>query len=156
MSYRRRAPIKITGAITGKIADVSGGERSGGAVDRVAGHGPPAEPADSTESLDSVDLLLANLPYIPSAMVPTLPVAASFEPRSALDGGQDGLAIIRRLIARLPAVLKEDGAALLEIGSDQAGAVQALVAELGNGWSSVVQLDLTGSARVIEIGRGVD
>ena len=115
-----------------------------------------AEPADSTESLDSVDLLLANLPYIPSAMVPTLPVAASFEPRSALDGGQDGLAIIRRLIARLPAVLKEDGAALLEIGSDQAGAVQALVAELGNGWSSVVQLDLTGSARVIEIGRGVD
>lgn len=111
------------------------------------------EVADSTDSLDTVDLLLANLPYIPSAMIPTLPVAASFEPRSALDGGKDGLDVIRRLIAQLPAVLAADGAALLEIGSDQAEAVQALVAELGNDWSSAVQLDLAGSARVIEITR---
>ena len=111
------------------------------------------EVADSADSLDSVDLLVANLPYIPSAMIPTLPVAASFEPPSALDGGEDGLSVIRRLIAQLPAVLKEDGAALLEIGSDQADAVQAMVAELGHGWSSAVQMDLAGSARVIEIRR---
>jgi release factor glutamine methyltransferase len=111
------------------------------------------EVADSTDSLDSVDLLVANLPYIPSAMIPTLPVAASFEPRSALDGGEDGLGVIRRLIAQLPDVLGEDGAALLEIGSDQAGAVQAMVAELGHEWSSTVQLDLAGSPRVIEIVR---
>ena len=112
------------------------------------------EVVDSTDSLDSVDLLVTNLPYIPSAMIPTLPVAASFEPRSALDGGEDGLGVIRRLIAQLPAVLKEEGAALLELGSDQADAVQAMVAKLGRGWSSAVQHDLAGSARVIEIRRG--
>lgn len=114
-----------------------------------------AESADSTDSPESVDLVLANLPYIPSAMIQALPVAASFEPRSALDGGADGLAVICRLIAQLPAVLSRDGDALLEIGSDQADAVQAMVAELGEGWSSVVHPDLAGSARVIEIRRGV-
>ena len=110
---------------------------------------------DSTDSLDAVDLLLANLPYVPSAMMPTLPVAASFEPRSALDGGTDGLGVIRRLIAQLPAELDPTGEALLEIGGDQADAVQAMVAELGESWSSAVHRDLGGSARVIEIRRGV-
>ncbi len=38
--------------------------------------------------------LAANLPYIPTATLPTLPVAASFEPRAALDGGSDGLDLI--------------------------------------------------------------
>ena len=47
------------------------------------------------------DLILANLPYVRSDVVPTLPVAASFEPRMALDGGPDGLAVIRQLLERL-------------------------------------------------------
>ena len=45
------------------------------------------------------DLILANLPYIPSGDIDGLPVAASFEPRLALDGGPDGLALVRRLLA---------------------------------------------------------
>ena len=48
----------------------------------------------------AVDLLVANLPYIPAAMMPDLPVAASFEPAIALDGGPDGLDVIRRLLPR--------------------------------------------------------
>ena len=42
------------------------------------------------------DLIVANLPYVPSADVPELPVAASYEPVGALDGGADGLAVIAR------------------------------------------------------------
>ena len=68
------------------------------------------------------DLIVANLPYIPSAVVPELPVAASFEPVGALDGGADGLAVIARLLEVLPVELAPRGLALLEIGSDQARA----------------------------------
>jgi release factor glutamine methyltransferase len=101
----------------------------------------------------SVDLVLANLPYIRTDEIPTLPVAASFEPRSALDGGPDGLAYIRRLVADLPRVLRQRGVALLEIGSDQGSAVVELVEGLGNKWESVVHEDLSGKARVVEITR---
>ena len=66
-----------------------------------------------------VDLLVANLPYIPSGDLPNLPVAAGFEPASALDGGPDGLDLIRRLLPGLPDVVTPRGAAMLEIGGDQ-------------------------------------
>ena len=98
-----------------------------------------------------VDLLLANLPYIPSDVVPTLPVAASFEPRSALDGGADGLDLVRALIERLPSALRPQGSALLEIGADQGDAVLEAATSLGDGWRSVVHDDLAGRPRVLEI-----
>ena len=70
------------------------------------------------------DLILANLPYIPSAEIDRLPVAASFEPGLALDGGPDGLAVIRRMLAALPRRLLRTGTALLEIGFDQGPAIE--------------------------------
>ena len=48
------------------------------------------------------DLVLANLPYVRSAAMAELPRPVSFEPRHALDGGGDGLEVIRRLLALLP------------------------------------------------------
>jgi len=74
------------------------------------------------------DLVLANLPYVRADVIPTLPVATSFEPTVALDGGPDGLAVIRRLLALLPTRLSDDGLALLEIGADQGDAIAATVA----------------------------
>ncbi len=97
---------------------------------------------------DRFELLCANLPYIPAAVVPTLPVAASFEPRAALDGGPDGLDVIRRLLALLPDRLEPGGAALLEIGSDQGAALVALAGELLPGWDARVEPDLAGRPRV--------
>jgi release factor glutamine methyltransferase len=99
------------------------------------------------------DIVLANLPYVPSAAVDTLPVAASFEPRVALDGGGDGLAYVARLIDRLPDALDTDGVALLEIGSDQGDAVGALLAEHLTGWRSSIERDLAGQPRVARIER---
>jgi release factor glutamine methyltransferase len=106
---------------------------------------PPAEPP--------FDLLLANLPYIPSGDIDCLPVAASFEPRLALDGGPDGLAVMRRLIAALPAALLPDGGAMLEIGFDQGPAVAAAVAELPGEWRCHVQPDLSGKPRLAHVER---
>lgn len=111
--------------------------------------------ADLAQGTDfaPVDLLLANLPYIPTDTLPTLPVAASFEPRSALDGGPDGLDVIRRLIAMLPDVLAPGGVCLLEIGSDQAETARAAGSTLGDGWRIEVHDDLTGRPRILEIAR---
>jgi release factor glutamine methyltransferase len=95
-----------------------------------------------------VDLLLANLPYIRSDVVPALPVAASFEPLVALDGGADGLAVIRRLLVGLDEVLAPTGAALLEIGSDQVEALTAAAATMLPGWACAIHPDLSGSPRV--------
>jgi release factor glutamine methyltransferase len=80
-------------------------------------------------------------------------VAASFEPRHALDGGADGLEVIRRLLEILPEVLAERGIALLEIGADQEAAIVAAVAEIPGRWSCTVEPDLAGLPRVARVER---
>jgi release factor glutamine methyltransferase len=97
------------------------------------------------------DVVCANLPYIPSADVPGLPVAASFEPVGALDGGPDGLDVVRRLLDALPERLASDGVALLEIGSDQGGALHAAIARQLPGWDARVEADLSGRPRVARL-----
>ncbi len=72
-----------------------------------------------------VDLLMANLPYIASDDLPALAVSR-YEPRLALDGGPDGLGLIRRLLAQAPAALNPGALVLLEIGADQGAAALAL------------------------------
>jgi release factor glutamine methyltransferase len=114
-----------------------------------------ADLADLGDSgADPADLLVANLPYIPSAAVPELPVAASFEPRVALDGGPDGLALVRRLLPQLPLALIAGGVALLEIGADQADAISAAVTMALPAWSATVHEDLAGRPRVVGLTRG--
>lgn len=100
---------------------------------------------------EPLDLILANLPYIRSDVMPSLPVATSFEPALALDGGPDGLAVIHRLLERLPEVLTDDGVAFLEIGADQGQAIVDLVAVMLPGWTCTVQPDLSGLPRVARV-----
>lgn len=99
------------------------------------------------------DLIVANLPYIPSADVPQLPVAASFEPSSALDGGPDGLSVIRRLLAQLPGVLAAGGTCLLEIGAEQEEELRRAAEHAVAGWPLRVERDLSGLPRVAVLGR---
>jgi release factor glutamine methyltransferase len=100
------------------------------------------------------DVVLANLPYVRRGAVPGLPIAASFEPRLALDGGEDGLQVIGRLLAQLPVALAPDGVALLEIGADQGEGIRERVAATLPGWSCVVEADLAGLPRVARIHPG--
>jgi release factor glutamine methyltransferase len=99
------------------------------------------------------DLVLANLPYVRHGAMAHLPVATTFEPATALDGGGDGLEVIRRLLVHLPTVLGRDGEALLEIGADQGEEIVAAVAELLAGWSCSVEFDLAGLPRVARVRR---
>jgi release factor glutamine methyltransferase len=99
------------------------------------------------------DVVAANLPYVRSGAMPNLPVAASFEPASALDGGPDGLAVIGRLLDQLPEALVFNGVALLEMGGDQEPELRALAAERLPGWSCEVERDLGGLPRVAVLRR---
>ncbi len=76
---------------------------------------------------EPVDLVIANLPYVSKAEWEQLPQAiAAYEPRLALDGGPDGLDLIRRLLAQAQPHLKPQATLLLEIGATQGAAVTAL------------------------------
>ncbi len=70
------------------------------------------------------DVVMANLPYIPSCVVDVLPVS-QWEPRAALDGGEDGLDLVRRLLAQVPQACATATALFLEIGYDQGVAAVA-------------------------------
>jgi release factor glutamine methyltransferase len=104
-----------------------------------------------TQSGHSVfDLLTANLPYIPSADVNTLEVT-KHEPRLALDGGPDGLDLIRRLLMDAPAILAPNGAVLLEIEYRQAPTVTAHAQTAFPNACITVHKDLAGFDRVVEV-----
>lgn len=139
-------------------------DRSGDALDlaieNAVGHGVADAITFGTGDLfevagmpESVDLVVSNPPYIPSEVVPTLPIAASFEPRESLDGGPDGLDVVRRLLPGLPKVLTHEGEGLIEIGSDQADAARAAAAQALPGWPSAVHADLAGRPRVLQVAR---
>lgn len=102
---------------------------------------------------ESMDLIAANLPYIATDELAGLAVAR-YEPRLALDGGPDGLALIRRLLAQAPGVLAPAGLALLEIGAGQGAAVCALAESAFPGARVRLLADYAGLDRVVCIDRG--
>jgi release factor glutamine methyltransferase len=76
------------------------------------------------------DLVTANPPYIPEAELASLPLdIRGFEPRLALSGGEDGLAVLRRIVAGAPRFLRPGGVLAVEMGMGQASRVQALFEE---------------------------
>lgn len=86
---------------------------------------------DLATPVSRADVVLANLPYIPTWEIEALePEVSKWEPRVALDGGQDGFALIRRLIDDCSSRLRPRLLAL-EVGYGQANAVGAFVREAG-------------------------
>jgi len=75
------------------------------------------------------DVIVSNPPYLPTGLIATLaPEVSQYDPRGALDGGVDGLRVIRRIVAEAPQRLLPGGALVLETaGGDQARAVVALM-----------------------------
>lgn len=96
----------------------------------------------------SWDLVVANLPYIPTADLATLPVEVGHDPDVSLDGGADGLDLVRDLLSDLPRILRPCGGAVLEIGEGQAGAVSDLANEAGMAVARRVR-DVGGVERIV-------
>jgi len=96
-------------------------------------------------------VVCANLPYVTTGDLAALDGELRFEPSLALDGGPDGLDVIRRLLALLPTSVRPDGVALLEIGADQPDLTLQAVASILPGWRCEILPDLAGRARVARI-----
>ncbi len=94
-----------------------------------------------------VDLILANLPYIPEGEIELLPREVRAEPTVALNGGTDGLDVYRRLIPSARRLLRPGGHVLMEIGPGQALPLLEIVHAGGlAGWH---EYDLAGRERVV-------
>ncbi len=100
------------------------------------------------EGAPGLDVVVANLPYVSSEEVDARQGSLGFEPRVAVDGGPDGLSLLRRLMSDLPAWAAPGATVLLEIGSDQQEAVKGLAPA---GASVSVVPDLAGLDRVVRL-----
>ena len=95
------------------------------------------------------DLIVANLPYVPEADLPNLPPEVrEFEPRIALDGGADGLAVIRQLVEHARARLVPGGHLVVELGEGQAASLRSHVDKQSRLAYLGVRDDLQGIPRV--------
>lgn len=117
-------------AHTGVLADLVGRGRSG-----------------------TVDVVVANPPYIPPGMVPVDPEVADHDPRAALyGGGDDGLEVPRGVVRAAFGLLRPGGVLLMEHADVQGAATRALVD--GDGWEGCATVpDLAGRDRVLRVTR---
>lgn len=98
---------------------------------------------------ESVQLICANLPYIPTRTLESLPISKT-EPRLALDGGLDGLDLIRRLLLLAPAKLAPGGVLYLEIEATHGPPTLALARAAFPAAEVSLHQDLAGLDRLIE------
>jgi len=98
------------------------------------------------------DLIVSNPPYIPSADIAKLPPEISrHEPRSALDGGPDGLAAVREIVTQAPLYLRPGGWLMLEIGAGQHAAAANIVRRAGKYAEPGFLKDYSGHRRVLKV-----
>jgi release factor glutamine methyltransferase len=100
---------------------------------------------------EPVDLIVANLPYLPSGRIPTLQPEVQREPRQALDGGPDGLDHIRNLLSQAPGKVNCHGTILLELDPEQVPAVEELARQYFSSATTSVEQDLAHLDRVFAI-----
>ena len=99
-----------------------------------------------------VNAVAANLPYVASAEIPLLePEVSRYEPREALDGGEDGLDLVRRLLAEAGERLLPGGALILEIDPRQSAAAQAAARGCFPAARIRVERDLAARERVLVV-----
>ena len=99
---------------------------------------------------ETFDLIVSNPPYVPAGDIEGLQAEVrDHEPHIALSGGQDGLAVVRKLIADSPKFLKPGGTLMIEFGFSQSEAVIGMFA--ADIWSTAVaETDLQGIPRIVK------
>ncbi|MFH0900165.1 MAG: peptide chain release factor N(5)-glutamine methyltransferase [Pseudomonadota bacterium] len=130
-----RADLVRPFATNGSGSDSGNGNGNGSGSGSGRGHEP------------HVDLVVSNPPYVPTGELPTLPLSVSREPRQALDGGTDGLDVIRRLVPAAAALLRTGGALAIEHGWEQGASVVEVFRQAGFADASTTR-DLGGRDRV--------
>lgn len=154
LAISANAPGAVVHAIEaseGALAIAERNRRTHGLDGRVAiHHGRYLAPV--IEAKERFDLIVCNPPYIPSAVLGTLPDEVRAEPAMSLDGGPDGLGPTRTLLSQAPSALSDGGRLLVEIYSDSARRLAALSSRLFPEIDVALHDDLLGLARVLEVG----
>lgn len=123
-------------------------------ADWLAGSAPDGRGAGGGNT--GMDLLAANLPYVPTGALASLPPEVRLhEPSIALDGGPDGLDPLRELLRAVPSGLNRGARVIVEIGMGQANAVRELAAAAGVDLLDI-RPDLRGIPRAAVIAAGRD
>ena len=97
-----------------------------------------------------LDLVVANLPYIPTVDIERVPIEVRYDPSLALDGGSDGLDLVRRLLTDLPRLLRPCGGAVFELGENQADEVASAADAIGLAVARRVR-DACGVERIVVV-----
>jgi release factor glutamine methyltransferase len=100
---------------------------------------------------ERVDIVVSNPPYLRTAEIPNLSPEVQMEPVSALDGGPDGLDVIRILIEKAPGYIKPDGCILIEMDPEQVETANAFALDVFPEGRISVHKDLFGLDRVMQI-----
>jgi release factor glutamine methyltransferase len=101
---------------------------------------------------ERVHLIVANLPYVTTAEWQELmPEIRDHEPRQALDGGKDGLDLVRALLASAGPWLEPGGVLMLEIGAGQGAAAEEAASKDFPGAEVLVEQDYAGLDRVVVV-----
>ena len=125
--------------------------REGDLLTPLAAH-PEPKPGVSRDSSRTVDVIAANLPYVRTADFEAgPPEIREHEPRLGLDGGPDGLDLIRRLLRDAPSYLEAGGALFAEIGEEQGEAARALAVGCFPRAQIEIKQDLSGLDRVLVV-----
>ena len=136
--------VGITLALERPRARVLATDTSPGAVEVARANAAALGPADRFEARlgdllapvegePPFDVVVANPPYVPTGELPTLSPEVRREPPLALDGGADGLDVVRRIAEEAPRRLVPGGLLALEIGDGQGPAVHSLLEAAGYG-----------------------
>jgi release factor glutamine methyltransferase len=99
----------------------------------------------------SFDVVIANLPYVPTPDIPKAPNPLAFEPREALDGGPDGLAAYRQFLPGSPSLLKPGGLLLLEAAPPVMTGLMELAAAAFPSQEIEACEDFAGMARYVKV-----
>ena len=104
---------------------------------------------DIPQNTPAPAVITANPPYISTSVIDTLDVQVQMEPRTALDGGEDGMRYYRAILAGYLSHLAEGGCIIFEIGYDQKRAIRALAQEYD--CTCIIRRDYDGNDRVAVI-----
>jgi release factor glutamine methyltransferase len=110
---------------------------------------------DLTEPVNDerYDVIVANLPYVPTKDIPEKPNPIAFEPRVALDGGPDGLALYRRLLDALPSLTTPEALILLEAAPPTIAALAGVAKKIFPDCAIAIGRDYAGLDRYVRISR---
>lgn len=104
---------------------------------------------ESFREVESADVIVSNPPYVPEDEIDKLPEIVKKEPHEALDGGEEGLEIIKRIITETKNFIKSGGILGFEIGIDQSEPVERLISNEKEYKNTKIVPDFRGIKRVV-------